>query len=121
MEQAEIKATLDDAIKNDTLLKVLNDLDFRDIRSKDSLVAEELAYLHNNQTLDLNEQLLKLTNQENNYNSSSLTFAYCSALPKLDTTVVDIINVFVHLKDEELVYGDFEQAYLLFCQQSLDR
>ncbi len=121
MEQAEIKATLEDAVKNDTLLKVLNDLDFRDIRNKDSLIAEELAYLHNNQTLDLNEQLLKLTNQENNYNSSSLTFAYCSVLPKLDTTVIDVVNVFVHLKDEELVYGDYEQAYFLFCQQNLDR
>ncbi len=121
MEQAEIKATLKDAIKNDTLLKVLNDLDFRDIRTKDSLVAEELAYLHNTQALDLNKQLLKLTNKENQYNSSSLTFAYCSALPKLDTSVIDIINVFIHLKNEPLVYGDFEQAYFLFCQQSLDR
>ncbi len=121
MEQAEIKATLEDAVKNDTLLKFLNDLDFRDIRNKDSLIAEELAYLHNNQILDLNEQLLKLTNQENNYNSSSLTFAYCSVLPKLDTTVIDVVNVFVHLKDEELVYGDYEQAYFLFCQQNLDR
>lgn len=121
MEQAKIKATLKDAIKNDTLLKVLNDLDFRDIRSKDSLVAEELAYLHNTQALDLNKQLLKLTNKENQYNSSSLTFAYYSALPKLDTSVIDIINVFIHLKNESLVYGDFEQAYFLFCQQSLDR
>lgn len=121
MEQAEIKATLEDAIKNDSLLKVLNDLGFRDISSKDSLIAEELAYLHNNQALDLNEQLLKLTNQENNYNSSSLIYAYCSALPKINTSVIDIVNVFIHLKNENLEYGDFEQAYFLFCQQSLDR
>ncbi|MFK3866197.1 hypothetical protein [Pseudoalteromonas rhizosphaerae] len=71
--------------------------------------------------MDLNEQLLKLTNQENNYNSSSLIYAYCSALPKINTYVIDIVNVFIHLKNENLECGDFEQAYFLFCQQSLDR
>ena len=116
MEQAEVRGSLIRAIDEDDFFKVLNTFKFRE-----NDVVEELINLHNETTFDLNSQFLQLKKSNESYNFYNLISMYCEALPKLNCSVIDVINVFIHIKAKELPLGDFEQAYFIFCNMDIDR
>lgn len=121
MKQLEVRSALMGAIEKDCLFKTLDEFEFKEIHMKDSVIAEELAYLHNEAVFDLNKELLKLKKSDDQYSFYSLIYAYCSALPKLNCSVIDVVNVFIHLKSEDIPDADFAQAYFLFCKQNVER
>jgi hypothetical protein len=121
MEQLEVRSALINAIEKDCLFKTLDEFEFKDVHVAESIIIEALVNLHNESILDLNAQFLQLKRSEERQDFYSLIFIYCSALPKLHCSVIDVVNVFIHLKYEEIPDADFAQAYFLFCKQNIER
>ena len=116
MEQIEVRHSLIKAIDEDNFFKVLNTFKFRD-----NDVVQELIHLHNETTFDLNSQFLQLKKSNESYNFYSFISLYCEALPKLNSSIIDVISVFIHIKEKGLPAGDFEQAYFIFCNKDISR
>tara|TARA_R110001599_G_scaffold17243_9_gene69217 strand:+ start:3237 stop:4973 length:1737 start_codon:yes stop_codon:yes gene_type:complete len=121
MEQLEVRSALINAIEKDCFFRTLDEFEFKEIHVAESIITEALVNLHNESILDLNAQFLQLKRCEERQDFYSLMFIYCSALPKLDCSVIDVVNVFIHLKSEDIPDADFEQAYFLFCKQNIER
>lgn len=121
MEQFEVRSALMEAIEKDCFFKTLDEFEFKKIHAKESVIAKELAYLHNEAIFDLNKQFLQLTKKDDQYSFYRLIYAYCSTLTKLSSPVTDIVNVFIHFKSQEFPLADFEQEYFLFCKQNIER
>jgi hypothetical protein len=121
MEQLEVRSALMGAIEKDFFFKTLDEFEFKEIHVAESVIIEGLVNLHNESILDLNTQFLRLNRSEERQDFYSLIFIYCSALPKLDCSVIDVVNVFIHLKNEDIPDTDFAQAYFLFCKQNIER
>lgn len=121
MEQSEVRSALIDAIKKDCFFKTLDEFEFKEIHVAESIIIEALVNLHNESILDLNAQFLELKRSEDRQDFYSLIFIYCSALPRLNCSVTDVVSVFLHLKSENIPDADFEQVFFLFCKQNIDR
>lgn len=121
MEQFEVRSALMEAIEKDCFFKTLDEFEFKKIHAKESVIAKELAYLHNEAIFDLNKEFLQLTKKDDQYSFYRLIYAYCSTLTKLSSPVTDIVNVFIHFKSQEFPLADFEQEYFLFCKQNIER
>lgn len=121
MERAAIRRALLVGIENGSLFSTLNGFEFKAVRTSDSLIAEELAHLHNDSKLDLNKQFLGLKKSDNQYSLYSLMHIYCSTLPKLNCAVADVVEIFIHVKSQDLPPAEFEQAYYLFCKSDFER
>lgn len=121
MEQLEVRSALINAIEKDCFFRTLDEFEFKEIHVAESVIIEELVNLHNEYILYLNAQFLQLKRSEGRQDFYNLIFIYCSALPKLDCSVIDVVNVFIHLKNEDIPDADFAQAYFLFCKQNIER
>tara|TARA_R110000764_G_scaffold229762_1_gene320718 strand:- start:3670 stop:5406 length:1737 start_codon:yes stop_codon:yes gene_type:complete len=121
MEQLEVRSALMGAIEKDCLFKTLDEFEFKEVHVAESIIIEALVNLHNESILGLNAQFLQLNRSEERQDFYSLIFIYCSALPKLNCSVIDVVNVFIHLKNEDIPDGDFEQAFFQFCKQNINR
>ena len=122
MEQSEVRSALIDGIEKDCFFKTLDEFEFKAIHVAESVIIEALVNLHNESILDLNAQFLELKRSEDRQDFYSLIFIYCSALPRLNCSVTDVVSVFLHLKSENIPdVDDFEQAFFLFCKQNIDR
>jgi len=124
MEQSEVRSALIDGIEKDCFFKTLDEFEFKAIHVAENVIIEALVNLHNESILDLNAQFLELKRSEDRQDFYSLIFIYCSALPRLNCSVTDVVSVFLHLKSENIPDADaddFEQAFFLFCKQNIDR
>ncbi|MEL0635219.1 hypothetical protein V6259_00370 [Marinomonas sp. TI.3.20] len=118
MEQLEVRKTLINAIENDSLLGILSDFEFKAVRAEESVIIKELISLHNESRFDLNEQFRQLDDRNNPYD---LMYIYCAALPELTCSVVDVIDVFQHVKENKLPDANFHEFYVQFCKQDIER
>lgn len=118
MEQLEVRKTLINAIENDSLLRILSDFEFKAVRAEESVIIKELISLHNESRFDLNEQFRQLDDRNNPYD---LMYIYCAALPELMCSVVDVIDVFQHVKENKLPDANFHEFYVQFCKQDIER
>ena len=121
MEQSEVRSALIDGIEKDCFFKTLDEFEFKAIHVAESVIIEALVNLHNESILDLNAQFLELKRSVDRQDFYSLIFIYCSALPRLNCSVTDVVSVFLRLKRENIPDADFEQAFFLFCKQNIDR
>ena len=121
MEQSEVRSALIDGIEKDCFFKTLDEFEFKAIHVAESVIIEALVNLHNESILDLNAQFLELKRSEDRQDFYSLIFIYCSALPRLNCSVTDVVSIFLHLKSENIPDADFERAFFLFCKQNIDR
>lgn len=121
MEKSEVRSALIDAIEKNCFFKALDEFEFKAIHVAESVIIEVLVNLHNESILDLNALFLQLKRSESRQDFYSLIFIYCSALPRLNCSVTDVVSVFLHLKSENIPDADFEQAFFLFCKQNIER
>jgi len=121
MNQIELRDQLTRSINKESFFDVLNSFNLKEVREEGSLIIEELAMLHNEGVVDLNDQFIQLKRSDQNVNFYNLISIYCYVLPKLICPVVDALNLYFHFKSEEIPTGSFGDSYFLFCKKSICR
>lgn len=117
----ELRDQLTRSINKESFFDALGSLDLKEVREEDSLITDALASLHNEGVVDLNDQFTLLKRSDQNAKFYNLITIYCSVLPNLNCSVIDVINLYFHFKTEDMPTGSFDDSFFIFCKKKICR
>ncbi|WP_163087840.1 hypothetical protein [Alteromonas profundi] len=125
MSLEETKTDLIAANENhERLLAYIKKLYQAEIRSKDNVLSQALAELHNSEKINLLSLISDLATQSVGSDFVTVLRVFENTLPMLDASVDDVIHCIAHLmhqSDKGMIFGGIYDSFRIFCSADVLR